>query len=228
MESSISSDSSMMGADIDVDMDARSIAACSDTFSLYSFNSMSSYSTYTTMNVSRGCKNVMNDKDKCIYNMLGSSSSPVGKPTYMELGLHREWQKRDVMWKTGPNPSWYSKWNKRLFILKGNFLYYFGSHKTQMALDAPVLGAIYLKNAVIEKVSLSFAKRVLRITPPVPRRRSWESAEEGSSTFYIKFKKSVTRDEWYEDLQQVSFGNEFPTEQPPLITHGMKFITCRV
>ena len=87
MASSSGSDYSAMEADME--MDERSMTACSgDAFSLYSFNSVSSYSIYTTLGVSRECKNVMSDKDKCIYNMLGSSSSPVGKaclPLYITL-----------------------------------------------------------------------------------------------------------------------------------------------
>ena len=74
-----SSGSDYSATETDMEMDERSMAACSDTFSLYSFNSVSSYSTYTALSVSRECKNVMSDKDKCIYNLLGSSSSPVGK-----------------------------------------------------------------------------------------------------------------------------------------------------
>ncbi len=39
--------------------------------------------------------------------------------TYLEFNLNRGWQKRGVMWKTGPNPAWYSSWRKRVFVLKG-------------------------------------------------------------------------------------------------------------
>ena len=38
---------------------------------------------------------------------------------YLEFNLNRGWQKRGVMWKTGPNPAWYSSWRKRVFVLKG-------------------------------------------------------------------------------------------------------------
>ena len=78
---------------------------------------------------------------------------------------------------------------------------------------ARVLGAIYLKGivvlvendrgvhginsrtsvtllqtagAIIQKTSLPFAKRVLRIVPPVPRRVGWEKTR--SATFHIKFR----------------------------------------
>ena len=79
MASSSGSDYSAM--ETDGEMDERSMTACSgDEFSLCTFNwTVSSYSTYTTLGVSRECKDVMSDKDKGIYNMLGSSSSPVGK-----------------------------------------------------------------------------------------------------------------------------------------------------
>ena len=76
----------------------------------------------------RGSSMVMNDRDKGIYNSLGSSSSSSGKVrvhawklwplslileliimvkyfflqlTYSELGLTRGWKKRGIMWKTG-------------------------------------------------------------------------------------------------------------------------------
>ena len=72
-----------------------------------------------------GSSMVMNDRDKGIYNSLGSSSSSSGKVlimnremmillepiimlclfclqlTYSELGLTRGWKKRGIMWKTG-------------------------------------------------------------------------------------------------------------------------------
>ena len=84
---------------------------------------------------------------------------------------------------------------------------------TQPLQSARVLGAIYLKGtvwlfnendcvrmigswmriallqitgAIIEKTSLSFAKRVLKITPPVPRRVGWEKTR--TAAFHIKFR----------------------------------------
>ncbi|CAI8015657.1 hypothetical protein GBAR_LOCUS9658 [Geodia barretti] len=62
----------------------------------------------------------MDDRDKRIYNSLGDSSGPKGKMTSSELQLDRGCQKRGIMFKSGPNPSWYARWKKRVFILKGN------------------------------------------------------------------------------------------------------------
>lgn len=165
---------------------------------------------------------VMNDRDKGIYNSLGSSSSSSGKLTYSELGLTRGWKKRGIMWKTGPKPSWYSTWRKRAFVLKGNFLFYFAPHRVMN--DVSVLGAIYLKNAIIEKTSLPFAKYVMKISPPVPRRKGWEDTDEQTGIFYIKFKTSEGRDEWYEELQQVAFDHQFPAKRGPLINSSMEYV----
>lgn len=49
-------------------------------------------------------------------------------------------------------------------------------------------------DAIIEKVSLPFAKIVLKITPPVPRRRGWEDDEE-SCVFHIRFQTEEGRNE---------------------------------
>ena len=49
-------------------------------------------------------------------------------------------------------------------------------------------------DAVIEKTSLPFAKRVLKITPPVPRRRGWDESDE-SCVFHIRFKTEKGRNE---------------------------------
>ena len=94
------------------------------------------------------------------------------------------------MWKTGPTPSWYTPWRKRLFVLKGNFLYYFDAANSYD--DPPVLGAIFVKNAIIEKVSMPFASHVLTVSPIVKRRVNWEGDDE-SSIFYLKFKTEEDR-----------------------------------
>lgn len=170
----------------------------------------------------KDCRMVMNDKDKSIYNSLGSSSSPLGKLTYSELGLEVGYQKRGVMSKTGPCPSWYTVWKRRLFVLKGNFLYYFEPKHAKALKQTPVLGAIYLKNSVIEKVSMPFAKKVVKITPPVPRRKGWEDSNE-SCIFYISFHTDEGRTEWYEELQQVAFDHDYPSEKDPLINTAFEF-----
>ena len=94
------------------------------------------------------------------------------------------------MWKTGPCPSWYTPWKKRLFVLKGNFLYYFDAANSYD--DPPVLGAIFIKNAIIEKDSMPFASHVLTVSPIVKRRINWEGDDE-SSIFYLKFKTEEDR-----------------------------------
>lgn len=50
-----------------------------------------------------------------------------------------------------------------------------------------------IPDAMVEKISLPFAKRVLSITPPVPRRKGWENDE--SSVFHIRFKTEEGRNE---------------------------------
>ena len=45
----------------------------------------------------------------------------------------------------------------------------------------------------MEKTSLPFAKRVLSITPPVPRRKGWKNDE--TCMFYIRFRTQEGRDE---------------------------------
>jgi hypothetical protein len=131
----------------------------------------------------------MSDAERTIFNKLGETSSPKNKPTYSELGLRGKADKKGVMWKTGPTPSWYSSWKKRCFVLKGNFLYYFDGDVHD---DPPVLGAIFVKNAIIEKSSMPFATYVLSVSPIVKRRVNWEGDDE-SSIFYLKFKSEEDR-----------------------------------
>lgn len=114
------------------------------------------------------------------------------QPTYTKLGLRNNFDKKGIMWKTGPQPSWYSPWRRRLFVLKGNFLYYFDS--TDSHDDPPVLGAIFLKDAIIEKDAMPLAKFVLKISPVVKRRPNWEGDEEGS-VFHLKFQTEENRSE---------------------------------
>lgn len=52
-----------------------------------------------------------------------------------------------------------------------------------------------IADAIIEKTSLPFAKYVMKISPPVPRRKGWEDTDEQTGIFYIKFKTSEGRDE---------------------------------
>jgi hypothetical protein len=145
----------------------------------------------------------MSDSERTIFNKLGDSSSPKNKPTYSQLGLRGKADKKGVMWKTGPTPSWYTPWRKRLFVLKGNFLYYFDAANSYD--DPPALGAIFIKNAIIEKDSMPFASHVLTVSPIVKRRVNWEGDNE-SSIFYLKFKTEEDRLEWFDVLQKVSFG----------------------
>ena len=121
----------------------------------------------------------------CVYYNITSYF----QPTYTELGLRGRADKKGVMWKTGPSPSWYTPWRKRCFVLKGNFLYYFDGDTHD---DPPVLGAIFVKNAIIEKTSLQFATYVLSMSPIVKRRVNWDGDEE-SSIFYLKFKSEEDR-----------------------------------
>ena len=48
-------------------------------------------------------------------------------------------------------------------------------------------------DSVIEKVTLSFAKIALRITPQVPRRAG--SPDDDTAVFYVKFKTEEERNE---------------------------------
>ena len=146
----------------------------------------------------------MSESERSIFNRLGASSSSKNKLTYSELGLRGRADKKGVMWKTGPMPSWYTSWRKRCFVLKGNFLYYFEGDTTYD--DPPVLGAIFIKNAIIEKTSMSFATYVLSVSPIVRRRVNWEGEEE-SSIFYLKFKSEESRMGWFDVLHKVSFGS---------------------
>lgn len=198
--------------------------ALSDSYRSYCASSEESSPAHMPSRKPRalGTRMVMNDKDKTIYNSLGSSSSPAGKPTHNELGLHKDWQKKGLMWKSGPNPSWYTLWKERIFILKDNFLYYFAITEISKLHKAPVLGAIYLHNSIIERVSMTFAKYVIKITPPVPRRRGWEE-DDDSSVFHIKFKTHEGREEWFEELQQVAFSHEYPTVKDPMMSPSMHF-----
>lgn len=50
-------------------------------------------------------------------------------------------------------------------------------------------------DAIIEKTSIFMSKYVMKISPPVPRRKGWEDTDEETGIFYIKFKTSAGRDE---------------------------------
>ena len=50
-------------------------------------------------------------------------------------------------------------------------------------------------DAIIKKESMTLAKKVLKISPPVPRRMGGKSAEDDSSVFYLKFKSDADRNE---------------------------------
>lgn len=47
---------------------------------------------------------------------------------------------------------------------------------------------------MIERISLAFTKRILRITPQVARRSGWDK-QNHSEAFYIKFRSEEGRDE---------------------------------
>lgn len=53
----------------------------------------------------------------------------------------------------------------------------------------------FLSDAIIEKTSIALAKYVMKISPPVPRRKGWEDTDDETGIFYIKFKTSNGRDE---------------------------------
>ena len=55
-------------------------------------------------------------------------------------------------------------------------------------------------DAIVEKTSLPFAKRILSITPPVPRRKGWSNDE--SCIFYIRFRTSEGIDEVREPMYE--------------------------
>lgn len=52
----------------------------------------------------------------------------------------------------------------------------------------------YLTDAMIERISLAFTKRILRITPQVARRSGWNKHGHNEA-FYIKFRSEEGRDE---------------------------------
>ena len=52
---------------------------------------------------------------------------------------------------------------------------------------------MHITDAIVEKTSLPFAKRVLSISPPVPRRKGWHNDE--TSVFHIRFRTEEGRDE---------------------------------
>ncbi len=54
---------------------------------------------------------------------------------------------------------------------------------------------MYSADAIVEKVSMTRAKRVLKISPPVPRRMGNTDMEGDSSVFHIKFKTDSNRNE---------------------------------
>ena len=53
---------------------------------------------------------------------------------------------------------------------------------------------LILIDSIIERISLPFAKRILKVTPPVPRRAGWDKDDE-SSVFFIKFRTDDGRNE---------------------------------
>ncbi|XP_065883518.1 uncharacterized protein [Dysidea avara] len=136
--------------------------------------------------------------DKSIYNMLKRST--VSKPTYSSLGL-QDTEQKVVLQKTGPCPQWYSRWRRREFALKGNFLYYYKAHIKNKD-NISVLGAIYIRGAAIDEDTVKGSKNVIIITPPVPRRVGMRDDE--TSVFYIKCSSVQQRTEWCKILKAVA------------------------
>lgn len=184
----------------EIDSRGDSSSPTSEVFDPRSISAPSSPTDKATVSSS-----VMNNRDHSIYNSLGSSSSKEGKPSFTILGLSRNVKKTGIMSKTGPSPSWCAKWNRRVFVLKGNFLFYFDPVDKPIQ-SAPVLGGVYIKGSMVERISLPFTKRILKITPPVARRNGWSKDEE-NGVFYIKFRTEEGRDEWYRELMGVSLGH---------------------
>ena len=54
---------------------------------------------------------------------------------------------------------------------------------------------LLFSDAIIKKDSMPLAKKVLKISPPVPRRMGWKGDNDESSVFHIKFKTESGRDE---------------------------------
>lgn len=81
-----------------------------------------------------------------------------------------------------------------------------------------------LTDAIIEKTSIALAKNVLKISPPVPRRKGWEDTDEETGIFYIKFKRSEGRDEVR--VMLLSWGHLQAGRIVPVLTlaakHGQK------
>jgi hypothetical protein len=76
------------------------------------------------------------------------------------------------------------------------------SHSEAECAQNPNLSIVplFITDAIIEKTSMKFAKRVLRISPPVPRRMGHKEAGDDSSIFHLKFKSDSDRDEVKEIL----------------------------
>ncbi|XP_065909607.1 uncharacterized protein [Dysidea avara] len=141
---------------------------------------------------------VMNDKDKHLYNLLHRST--VKKLTFSSLSL-KQAEKTAVLQKTGPCPKWYTPWRTRNFALKGNFLYYYKPN-TKNIDDSIILGAVYIRGAALDGISMNGSKHVITITPPVPRRAGWSNDE--TSVFYIKFGSDTEAAEWQKTLKEVA------------------------
>ncbi len=54
---------------------------------------------------------------------------------------------------------------------------------------------IHHTDAIIKKESMGLAKKILKISPPVPRRMGCKGSDDESSVFYIKFRTESGRDE---------------------------------
>ena len=57
-----------------------------------------------------------------------------------------------------------------------------------------IITFLFITDSIIERISLPFAKRVLKISPPIARRKGWNK-ESSSGTFYIKFASDNGRNE---------------------------------
>ena len=52
---------------------------------------------------------------------------------------------------------------------------------------------------------MPMAKNVIKISPPVPRRKGWDEEDEETSVFHIKFKTERGRDEVSQRFRKNNF-----------------------
>eukprot|EP00301_Raphidiophrys_heterophryoidea_P000063 c10036_g2_i2.p1 GENE.c10036_g2_i2~~c10036_g2_i2.p1 ORF type:complete len:553 (+),score=129.58 c10036_g2_i2:133-1659(+) len=86
-------------------------------------------------------------------------------------------------------------WQKRFFVLKGHYLYYFDKAMP----SARAKGIIYLRNAKITPVTYSGIDMVLRIDSIFPRR--YPTTDADIPVFFLSFSSQKHMEGWWDVLQ---------------------------